>query len=166
MKINDKQLKELRSCELYQSMLPRNQKIVEWMIREYVKLAEEENIKVKIHFVTPMEDGSIKIYSPKEEQINRRRLLNLNSLGFNFGLYFISDAFMPFFGEKEIGLFEVIDDMSEVENGDICLLIDKIENKHWLATKEETGFFTLDCKYLDNGEALALLGKLVNIETK
>lgn len=166
MKISDKQLKELRSCELYQSMLPRNQKIVEWMIREYIKLAEEENIKVKIHFVTPMEDGSIKIDGPKEEQVNRRRLLNLNSLGFNFGLYFISDAFMPFFGEKEIGLFEVIDDMSEVENGDICLLIDKIENKHWLATKEETGFFTLDCKYLDNGEALALLGKLVNIETK
>ena len=166
MKISDKQLKELRSCELYQSMLPRNQKIVEWMTREYIKLAEEENIKVKIHFVTPMEDGSIKIDGPKEEQVNRRRLLNLNSLGFNFGLYFISDAFMPFFGEKEIGLFEVIDDMSEVENGDICLLIDKIENKHWLATKEETGFFTLDCKYLDNGEALALLGKLVNIETK
>ena len=166
MKISDKQLKELRSCELYQSMLPRNQKIVEWMIREYIKLAEEENIKVKIHFVTPMEDGSIKIDGPKEEQVNRRRLLNLNSLGFNFGLYFISDAFMPFFGEKEIGLFEVIDDMSEVENGDICLLIDKIENKHWLATKEEIGFFTLDCKYLDNGEALALLGKLVNIETK
>ena len=166
MKISDKQLKELRSCELYQSMLPRNQKIVEWMIREYIKLAEEENIKVKIHFVTPMEDGSIKIDGPKEEQVNRRRLLNLNSLGFNFGLYFISDAFMPFFGEKEIGLFEVIDDMSEVENGDICLLIDKIENKYWLATKEETGFFTLDCKYLDNGEALALLGKLVNIETK
>lgn len=166
MKISDKQLKELRSCELYQSMLPRNQKIVEWMIREYIKLAEEENIKVKIHFVTPMEDGSIKIDGPKEEQVNRRRLLNLNSLGFNFGLYFISDAFMPFFGEKEIGLFEVIDDMSEAENGDICLLIDKIENKHWLATKEETGFFTLDCKYLDNGEALALLGKLVNIETK
>lgn len=166
MKISDKQLKELRSCELYQSMLPRNQKIVEWMIREYIKLAEEENIKVKIHFVTPIEDGSIKIHSPHEEQVNRRRLLNLNSLGFNFGLYFTSDAFMPFFGEKEIGLFEVIDDMSEVENGDICLLIDKIENKHWLATKEETGFFTLDCKYLDNGEALALLGKLVNIETR
>lgn len=166
MEINNKQLKELRSCELYQSMLPQNQKIVEWMIREYVKLAEEENIKVKIHFVTPIEDGSIKIHSPKEEQVNRRRLLNLNSLGFDFGLYFTSNAFMPFFGEKEIGLFQVIDDMSEVENGDICLLIDKIENKHWLATKEQTGFFTLDYKYLDNGEALAILGKLVNIETR
>lgn len=166
MKINDKQLKELRSCELYQSMLPRNQKIVEWIIREYIKLAEEENIKVKIHFVTPMEDGSIKIHNSKEERVNRRRLLNLNALDFDFGLYFTSDAFMPFFGEKETGLFEVIDDMSEVENGDICLLIDKIENKHWLATKEETGFFTLGCEYLDRGEALVILGKLVNIETK
>ena len=113
-----------------------------------------------------MEDGSIKIYSSKEERVNQRRLLNLNLLNFDFGLYFINDAFMPFFGEKEIGLFESVDDMNKVENGDICLLIDKIENKHWLATKEKTGFFTLDCEYLDSGEALVLLGKLVNIETK
>ena len=113
-----------------------------------------------------MEDGSIQIYSPIEAQVNQRCLLNLNALDFDFGLYFTSDAFMPFFGEKETGLFEVIDDMSEVENGDICLLVDKIENKHWLATKEETGFFTLGCEYLDRGEALVLLGKLVNIEIK
>ena len=166
MKINDKQLKELRNCELYQSILPRYQKNVEWIIEEYIKLAEEENIKVKIHFVTPMEDGSIKIHSPKEEQVNQRCLLNLNLLNFDFGLYFTSDAFMPFFGEKEIGLFETIDNIDEVENGDICLLIDKIENKHWLATKEKTGFFTLDCEYLDSGDALVLLGKLINIETK
>ena len=166
MKINDKQLKELRSCELYQSMLPRYQKNVEWIIEEYIKLTEEENIKVKIHFVTPMEDSSIKIHSPKEEQVNQRCLLNLNLLNFDFGLYFTNNAFMPFFGEKEIGLFETIDNIDEVENGDICLLIDKIENKHWLATKEKTGFFTLDCEYLDSGDALVLLGKLVNIETK
>ena len=56
--------------------------------------------------------------------------------------------------------------INKVENGDICLLIDKTENKHWLATKEETGFFTFDCEYLDRGETLLLLGKLVNIETK
>ena len=90
----------------------------------------------------------------------------MNLLDFDFGIYFTSDAFMPFFGEKEIGLFEAIDDINEVENGDICLLIDKIENKHWLATKEETGFFTFDCEYLDSGESLVLLGKLVNIETR
>ena len=166
MKINDKQLEQLRSCELYQSILPRYQKNIEWIIKEYIKLTEEENIKVKIHFVTLMEDGSIKIHSPKEERVNQRRLLNLNLLNFDFGLYFISDAFMPFFGEKEIGLFESVDDMNKVENGDICLLIDKTENKHWLATKEKTGFFTLDCEYLDNGESIVLLGKLINIETK
>ena len=166
MKINDKQLEQLRSCELYQSILPRYQKNIEWIIKEYIKLTEEENIKVKIHFVTLMEDGSIKIHSPKEERVDQRHLLNLNLLNFDFGLYFISEAFMPFFGEKEIGLFESVDDMNKVENGDICLLIDKIENKHWLATKEKTGFFTLDCEYLDSGEALVLLGKLVNIETK
>lgn len=166
MEINDKQLEELRRCKLYQNILPRYQKNIEWIIKEYIKLTEEENIKVKIHFVIPMEDGSIKIHSPKEEQVNQRSLLNLNSLDFNFGLYFTSDAFMPFFGEKEIGLFETIDNIDEVENGDICLLTDKIENKNWLAIKEKTGFFTFDCEYLDSGEALVLLGKLVNIETK
>ena len=166
MKINDKQLKEVRSCELYQSILPRYQKNVEWIIREYIKLTEEENIKVKVHFVTPMEDGSIKMHSPMEEQVNQRRLLNLNSLDFDFGLYFTSDTFMPFFGEKEIALVEATNYMDEIEDGDICLLADKIEDKYWLATKEKTGFFTLDCEYLDNGEAVVLLGKIVNIETR
>lgn len=166
MKINDKQLEELRSCELYQSMLPRYQKNIEWIIKEYIKLTEEENIKVKIHFVTPIEDGSIKMHSPIEEQVNQRRLLNLNSLDFDFGLYFTSDAFMPFFGEREIGLVEATNYMDEIEDGDICLLADKIEDKYWLATKEKTGFFTLDCEYLNNGEAVVLLGKIVNIETR
>lgn len=166
MKINNKQLEQLRNCELYQSILPRYQKNIEWIIKEYIKLTEEENIKVKIHFITPLEDGSVKMHSPIKEQVNQRRLLNLNSLNFDFGLYFTSDKFMPFFGEKEIGLFEITNNIDEVENGDICLLVDKIENKHWLATKENTGFFTLDCEYLDSGDALVLLGKLVNIETK
>lgn len=166
MKINEKQLKELRNCELYQNMLPRYQKNIEWIIREYIKLTEEENIKVKTYFVTPMEDGSIKMHSPIEEQVNQRRLLNLNSLDFDFGLYFTSNTFMPFFGEREIGLVEATNYMDEIEDGDICLLADKIEDKYWLATKEKTGFFTLDCEYLDNGEAVVLLGKIVNIETR
>lgn len=166
MKINDKQLEQLRSCELYQSILPRYQRNIEWIIKEYIKLTEEENIKVKVYFVTPTEDGSIQIHSPIEEEINQRRLLNLNSLNFDFGLYFTSNEFMPFFGEKEIGLIEAIDYIDEIEDGDICLLADKIENKYWLATKEKTGFFTLDCEYLDNGESIVLLGKLINIETK
>lgn len=166
MKINEKQLKELRNCELYQNMLPRYQKNIEWIIREYIKLTEEENIKVKTYFVTPMKDGSIKMHSPMEEQVNQRRLLNLNSLNFDFGLYFTSNTFMPFFGDKEIGLIEATNCMNEIEDGDICLLADKMEDKYWLATKEKTGFFTLDCEFLDNGEAVVLLGKIVNIETK
>lgn len=166
MKINDKQLKELHSCELYQSMLPRYQKNVEWIIKEYIKLTEDENIKVKVYFVTPMEDGSIQMHSPMEEQINQRRLLNLNSLNFDFGLYFTDNIFMPFFGEKEIGLVEATNYMDEIEDGDICLLADKMEDKYWLATKEKTGFFTLDCEYLDGREAIVLLGKIVNIETR
>ena len=93
-----------------------------------------------------MEDYSIQIYSPIEAQVNQRCLLNLNSLNFDFGLYFSGDRFMPFFGEKEIGLFKITNNIDEVENGDICLLVDKMENKYWLATKENTGFFTLDLR--------------------
>lgn len=166
MKINDKQLEQLRSCELYQSILPRYQKNIEWIIKEYMKLTEEENIKAKVYFVTPMGDGSIQMYSSIEAQVNQRCLLNLNSLDFDFGLYFSGDRFMPFFGEKEIGLFKITNNIDKVENGDICLLVDKMENKYWLATKENTGFFTLNCEYLDSGEALVLLGKLINVETK
>ena len=73
---------------------------------------------------------------------------------------------MPFIGEKEIGLFEATSYLDEIEDGDICLLADKIEDKLWLATKEKTGFFTLDCEFLDDGAGLVLLGKLVNIETR
>lgn len=166
MKINEKHLKELRNCELYQYMLPRYQKQVEWIIKEYIKQTEEENIKTKVYFVTPMKDGSIQMHSPIQEQVNQRRLLNLNSLDFDFGLYFTSNAFMPFFGEKEIGLIEATNYIDEIEAGDICLLADKMKDKYWLATKEKTGFFTLDCKYLDNEESMVLLGKLVNIETR
>ena len=166
MKINDKHLKELRECELYQYILPRYQRNIEWMLKEYIKMTEDENIKTKIHFVTSMENGTIKLHSSMIEDINQRRLLNLNALNFDFGLYFVSDRFMPFFGEKEIGLFEETSDMEELENGEICLVADKVFNMMWLATKEETGFFELDCTYLDDGAGLVLIGKLVNIETR
>ena len=166
MKINEIHLKELRNCELYQHMLPRYQRNIEWIIREYVHLTKEENIKVKTYFVTHLEDGAIKTHSPIEEEINQRRLLNLNVIDFDFGLHFISDKFMPFFGENEIALFEETEDMKALENGDICLVSSKIDGKIWLTTKEETGFFELDCTYLDDGAGLILLGKLVNIETR
>ena len=165
MKINDKHLKELRECELYQYILPRYQKNIEWMLKEYIKATEIENIKTQVHFVTPMDNGTIKLHSLIQEEINQRRLLNLNALNFDFGLYFTSDKFMPFFGEKEIGLFEITGCMDDLENGDICLVSDNF-NRMWLATKEETGFFELDCTYLDDGKGLVLLGKLVNIETR
>ena len=165
MKINEKHLKELRECELYQRILPRYQKNIEWMLKEYIKATEAENIKTKVQFVTPMDNGTVKLHSPIQEEINQRRLLNLNALNFDFGLYFTSDKFMPFFGEKEIGLFEITGCMDDLENGDICLVADNF-NRMWLATKEETGFFELDCTYLDDGKGLVLLGKLVNIETR
>ena len=165
MKINEKHLKELRQCELYQHILPRYQKNIEWMLREYIKATEAENIKTKVQFVTPMDNGTVKLHSPIQEEINQRRLLNLNALNFDFGLYFTSDKFMPFFGEKEIGLFEITGCMDDLENGDICLVADNF-NRMWLTTKEETGFFELDCTYLDDGKELKLLGKLVNIETR
>ena len=56
--------------------------------------------------------------------------------------------------------------MEDLENGEICLVADNVFNHVWLATKEETGFFELDCTYLDDGKGLVLLGKLVNIETR
>ena len=166
MKINEKHLKELRECELYQHILPRYQKNIEWMLREYIKATEEENLQTKIYFVTPLKDGTIKLHSPMQDNINQRRLLNLNALDFDFGLHFVSDEYMPFFGENEIGLFEETRDMDNLTNGDICLVADKLYDRMWLATKEETGFFELDCSYLDDGAGLVLIGKLVNIETR
>ena len=166
MKINEKHLKELRKCELYQRILPRYQKNIEWMLREYIKATEEENIETRVHFVTPMEDGTIKIHSVIKDNVNQRRLLNLNATDFDFGLHFVSDKFMPFFGENEIALFKETEDIETLENGDICLVSSKIDGKIWLTTKEETGFFELDCTYLDDGAGLVLLGKLVNIETR
>ena len=92
----------------------------------------KENRLPKIYIADNAEDNNIIDYFK-------------NSLNFDFGLYFTSNAFMPFFGEKEIGLIEATDYIDEIEDGDICLLVDKIKNKYWLATKEKTGFFTLDC---------------------
>ena len=165
MKITEKHMKELHNCTLYQSILPRYQKNIEWMLKEYIKATEEENLQTKVYFVTPMKDGTIKLHSSITDTISQRRLLNLNALDFDFGLHFTSDVFMRFFGESEIALFNDSCDMNELENGDICL-VRTIFGDHYLATKEETGFFELDCSYLDNGAELVLIGKLVNIETR
>ena len=165
MKINEKHLKELRQCELYQRILPRYQKNIEWMLKEYIKATEEENIKIKVYFVTAMKNGTIKLHSPITDNINQRKLLNLNVLNFDFGLHFTSDAFMPFFGESEIALFSNSRTIDELENGDICLVRTTFGD-YYLVTKEETGFFELDCSYLDDGKNLILIGTLINIETR
>ena len=169
MKITEKHLKELRDCKLYQSILPRYQKNIEWMLKEYIKATEEDNITTKVYFVTALKNDSIKIHSPVDLEINRRRLLSLSALDFDFGLQFSSDKFMPFFGDLEIALFKNLPngfDMNDIENGDICLVKSKISDEVWLTTKEETGFFELDCSYLDSGEGLIVLATMINIETR
>lgn len=169
MKINEKHLKELRQCELYQRILPRYQKNIEWILKEYIKATEEEYITTKVYFVTTLKNDSIKIHSPINLEVNRRSLLNLSALDFEFGLQFTSDKFMPFFGEQEIALFKNLPNNFEVDNiedGDICLVKSKINNEIWLATKEKTGFFKLDCSYLDSGKDLIAIATMINIETK
>ena len=165
MKINEKHLKELRQCELYQHILPRYQKNIEWMLREYIKATEQENLQTKVYFVTAMKNGTIKLHSPITDDINQRRLLNLNALDFDFGLHFVTDRFMPFFGNSEIALFSNSRTIDELENGDVCLVRTTFGD-YYLVTKEETGFFELDCSYLDDGKNLILIGTLINIETR
>jgi hypothetical protein len=52
MKINEKHMRELRECELYQHLLPRYKKSIEWIIKTYIELSEKENIPTKVYFVT------------------------------------------------------------------------------------------------------------------
>ena len=165
MKITHKHLQDLRDCELYKSILPRYQKNIEWIFKEYIKLTESENINTKIYFVTPMKDGSVTIHSPIEMDVNRRRLLNLNVVDFEFGLQMITDEFMPFFGENEIALFNGARFVDEMDDGDLCLIKHSESKKHYLVTKEETGFFTLDCNFFCAYHEAEIKGALVNIET-
>ena len=167
MKINEKHLKELRNCELYQNMLPRYQKSVEWIIKQYIELSEAENIKTKVYFVTRQENDSIKIHSPLDIDIKQRRLLNLNEQNFDFGLQFTTDYFMPFFGDGEIALFCSPRPLDEIEEGSICLIKVGVMNQYFLVTKEETGFFDLHCEFFnDFDEEIKIIGILTNIETK
>lgn len=166
MKITNKHLSELRQCELYQKILPRYQKNIEWLLKKYIEMTEQENIKTKVYFITDQENGSIKVHSPLEAEINQRRLLNLNETNFEFGLEFLNDTFMPFFGEKEIALFSSPRPIDEIDNGDICLVKYKPMNIYFLTTKEETGFFELNCNYLCNYDEAKIEGILVNIETR
>lgn len=166
MKINEKQLKELRNCELYQKILPKYQKTVEWIIKEYIELTERENIPIKCYFVTEQDNGSIKIHSSLETEINQRHLLNLNDLNFDFGLKFLTDGFMPFFAEKDVALFNTLYFAEDIDNEDIILIKIKTLGQYFLVTKGETGYFELDCNYLCAYDEAEIIGVLVNVETK
>lgn len=168
MKINEEHWQELRQCSLYKNLLPRYQKIIEWLFKEYTEMSEEENKEILVYFVNPQKNGSIKLQPSvlTTVAINRRKLLNLDVLDFNFGLHFTSDKFMPFFGSCETGLFSSSRPVDEIENGDICLVKLKVTNENYLATKEEVGFFELDTSYLGSFEDIELMGVLVNIRTK
>ena len=168
MKINEEHWQELRQCSLYKNLLPRYQKIIEWIFKEYTEMSEEENKEILVYFVNPQKNGSIKLQPSelKTAAISRRKLLNLDVLDFNFGLQFTSNKFMPFFGSCETGLFSSSRPVDEIENGDICLVKLKDTNENYLATKEEVGFFELDTSYLGSFEDIELMGVLINIRTK
>ena len=136
------------------------------MIKKYIELTEEENIPTICYFITEQDNGSIKMHSPLETNINQRKLLNLNDLDFDFGIEFVTDKFMPFFGEKEIALFSNSRLMDDIDIGDIVLIKIKTFDHYFLATRKETGYFGLDCDYLCSYDEATILGVLVNIETK
>lgn len=151
---------------LYKKLSPRYKKSIDWILEQYINLSEDEDILEKnVVFVSFRDDGSLKLSGPKEMKINRRRLLNLDALDFDYGLYFQGNYTMPFFGNNEIGLFRA-GKMDEIENGDICVVQHKPTTNLFLATKEETGFFYLNCNFLGTEEDCELLSILVNVETR
>lgn len=166
MKIDKNQLDELRQCKIYQNILPRYQKVIEWIFEQYLELSDNEKIRgIETYYIVPQENGSIKTESLIVTNINRRKLLNLDALDFDFGLKFTSNKFQPFFGLYETGLFKKLNNKEEIEDGDICLVKVKELKQTFLATKEETGFFELDTSFLGENEEIEIIGVLVNIET-
>ena len=166
MKITQEHWDELHQCALYKELLPRNQKIVDWVIREYLESSLKESIPVQIYSVVNQDCGTIKICKLHYDEVNQRNLLDLNALDFNIGLKFDNNHFMPFFGKDDIALFNVMYPIDEIENSDICLVKLKSEKKFFLATKEETGYFKLDSGFLGTDEEIEILGVLINVETK
>ena len=69
MKITEKHLKELRDCELYQSILPRYQKNIEWMQKynEYYKINKDIKYKDVIKILTFVFEDE----PEKEKQISK-----------------------------------------------------------------------------------------------
>jgi len=163
------ELEELRECELIQKLNKRHRKIVEWTIREYLEIEAKSNEKIstEIHAVKNSKSEPIDFTKPQNYSVERRKLENLNAIDFDFGLYFYMNNYMPFFTDQDVGLFravKIVED--EVETGDMCLVKAKVGGNHWLAFKEENGFFDLEGDFLDCGTGVEIVGVLVNIETR
>lgn len=154
--------------DLYESLSPRHRRIIDWTIKEYadIEAKSDERISTEIWKMDAPMGRPITGFaqSPVIYNVKRRRLENLNIVDFDFGLEFINDNYMPFFTSNDIALFkEPIDD---IEAGDMCLVKDKYLNNWYLAFKETNGFFELDGSFLDEGDAINVVGVLVNIESK
>lgn len=154
--------------EDYDKLSPRYQRIVEWTIKEYLDIEEKSNERIPVEVWTvdaPMGRPITGFtQSPVIYNIKRRGLENLDKIDFDFGLMFTDDEYMPFFTKNDIALFNTPSE--DIECGDMCLLKDKYLNNWFIAFKEESGFFELDGSFLDKGDAVTVIGILVNIYSK
>ena len=168
MKITQQELDELRQCEIYNQLAPRQKRVIEWLFKEYIdQTNKEETIETDVYIITKDPNlSSVKLIPTGKRLIRRRQLLNLDLLDFSYGIAFPNDDFMPFFGTNETGLFSNWRDVEVLENGDVCLVRHRLMGRTFLVTKEETGYFELDCSYLGTIEECELLGILENIETR
>lgn len=152
----------------YEKLNPRRQRIVAWTIKEYLDIEEKssERIPVKVWTIDVPMGRPITNFvdSPNKFNIKRRGLENLDKIDFDFGLMFTNDEYMPFFTKNDIALFNTPSE--NIESGDMCLLKDKYLNNWFIAFKEENGFFELDGSFLDKGDAVTVVGVLVNIYSK
>lgn len=154
--------------EDYGKLSPRHQRIVAWTIKEYLEIEEKSNERISVEVWTvdaPMDRPITNLVnSPNIFNIKRRGLENLDKIDFDFGLLFTDDGLMPFFAKNDIALFS--EPPEDIEDGDMCLLKDKYLNNWYIAFKEESGFFELDGAFLDKGDAVTVVGVLVNIYSK
>ena len=154
--------------EDYGKLSPRHQRIVAWTIKEYLDIEEKSNERIPVEVWTvdaPMGRPITNFTSgPNNFNIKRRGLENLDKIDFDFGLLFTDDEYMPFFAKNDIALFSKLPE--DIEDGDMCLLKDKYLNNWYIAFKEENGFFELDGAFLDKGDAVTVVGILVNIYSK
>ena len=165
MNITQNDWEELCDCRLFQELKPRYKKVIEWALRNYIEASEEEPIEIPAHIAYKQINNSIHLGNDIGIKVNQRDLLNLNRLDFDFGLKFLNDDFMPFFGKDDIALFNG-KELLELEVGDICLIWHKNDRKFYLTTFEDFGFLEIGDKACFNCDDVCIEGILVNIETK